>query len=92
MFVALLAAGALLADATPAASAAAQLAASPAAAPPAEAAKKPEKPKLVCHSVSTTGSLFPTKVCVNPKDAADRRQQDRDALEKMQQQIPMRGN
>lgn len=92
MFIALLAAGALLAETTPAASAAtAQPAAAPAAAPAAEA-KKPEKPKLVCHSVVTTGSLFPTKICSNPKDDAARRQQDRDALERAQQQIPMRGN
>jgi hypothetical protein len=71
----------LLADAAPAA-------ASPPPDAAASAAKGPKvnKDGLVCHNEEVLGSRIPRKVCMTPADAADRAQQDRRNVERMQGQ------
>lgn len=81
---AILAATVLMADTTPAAATATTTeAAKPAAAAPA--AKKTEKPRLICKTESVTGSLMPKKTCYNSDEVAQRRQDERQNLERMQQ-------
>ncbi|THD61602.1 hypothetical protein [Phenylobacterium sp.] len=54
-------------------------------APPAKAADAPAaKPKVVCHTESVTGSLTPKKTCYNVEQSAERKQEERQDLEKMQ--------
>jgi hypothetical protein len=100
MIAVLLAAGALLADTTPAASqaattaapAAAAAAAAPAttaapaaAAKPADKAAKADKGQLVCHTEVVTGSMFPTKTCYRKDEAAERRREEQLKLYQSQQ-------
>ena len=69
------------------------------AAPPAPAtaaqvaadAKKPAKDpgRLICHSETATGSLMAKKTCYRADDMAERKQQERDNLEHMQNQQPL---
>ena len=79
---AMLAATVLMADTTPAAATAAT--APPEAKAEATAAKKTEKPKLICKSENVTGSLMPKKTCYNSDDMAQRRQDERQNLERIQ--------
>ena len=71
---------AVLAQAAPAAAPA------PQPAPPAQAAAapaKPEKPKLICHDETETGSIISHRVCRTLKQTEAERQQaqrDNDAL------------
>ena len=84
VLLSLLMAGALLAD-TPAA------ATTPAPAPAAAAAApvKADKPKVVCHTEAVIGSLMPKKTCYTSEQMAQRRQDERENLQKMQNQIGM---
>jgi hypothetical protein len=65
------------------------------AAPPAPAsaaqAKQAEKDgaKLVCKSEAVTGSLFPKKTCYRADEMAQRKQEERQNLERSQSQIPL---
>jgi hypothetical protein len=85
----MIAAALLLAD-TPAATAVAPPA--PAAPAAASAAKPaPEKTaaaksndRVVCRTEAVTGSMFPKKVCYSTQQAAERRQDERENLEKIQ--------
>jgi hypothetical protein len=79
----MLAATVLMADTTPAASTAAAATAKTAEAP-AAAAKKTEKPKLICKTETVTGSLMPKKTCYNSDDLAQRQQDERQNLERIQ--------
>ena len=88
---AMFAATVLLADTTPAAAAAANTV-SPAtvtAAPNADAAKKP---RLVCRTEAVTGSMFPKKTCYSVEDSAQRKQDERANLEKMQNNIGLQSH
>ncbi len=77
----------LLAETTPAAATAATTV-SPATvtATPAKAAKT-EKPRLICKTEAVTGSMFPKKTCYSSDDLAQRKQEERANLERMQSQI-----
>ena len=81
MFVALLAAAAVQAaqPAAPPADAAAA-----AAQPPPAAAKASDPDRVVCTSEKEIGSLFTHRVCVRKSVADDRRQNDREILDKNQ--------
>jgi hypothetical protein len=48
-------------------------------APAAQAAKpvKPEKPKLICHDETATGSIISQRVCRTPEQAAAEQAQSR---------------
>lgn len=98
MFSAILAATVLMAGAAPAAAdaAAPAPAAIPAAAAPADPAAKPEpaKPKerIVCHTEQALGTLVPKKTCYSTGAMAQRRQEERQNLERMQSNTPYRGN
>ena len=78
----MLAATVLMADTTPAAATAATTA--KAAEAPAVAAKKTEKPKLICKTENVTGSLMPKKTCYVSDDLAQRQQDERQNLERIQ--------
>ena len=78
MFVAMLAATILLADATTAAPA------NPPPAAPAQAAKKPEDQKMVCHTEQILGSRMPVKKCRTAEQAAQEKQDARDQLDRAQ--------
>lgn len=80
MFVVMLSALALLADATPAAAAAP-------AAKPAPAAKS-QGSDIVCHKEYTLGSNIPTKVCRSRSEDEANRAESRQTLEHMQAMIP----
>jgi hypothetical protein len=83
----MLAATVLMADTTPAA-ATATTTVSPATVNGAAApAKTAEKPKLICKTEAVTGSLFPKKSCYTSDQLAQRRQDERENLEKMQNQV-----
>lgn len=89
---ALLAATVLMADTTPAAAAAATtVAAKPAeatataTATAAPAAKKTEKPRLICKTEQVTGSLMPKKTCYSSDELSQRRQDERQNLERIQE-------
>jgi hypothetical protein len=81
----LFAAGALLADTTPAGTAAATVAppAATGSATPGKTAAA-AKPKLICRTESVTGSLMPKKTCYSPDDFAQRQQEERDNLRRIQ--------
>ena len=85
---AMFAATILLADTTPAAAAAAATV-SPAtvAAAPAKDAKA-AKPKMVCRTEAVTGSMFPKKTCYAVDEMAQRKQEERANLQRMQNQVP----
>jgi invasion protein IalB len=85
----MLAATVLMADTTPAAAAAATTV-TPASAPAAAApAKTADKPKLICKTEPVIGSLISKKTCYTSDQMAQRRQDERENLEKMQTQIGM---
>ena len=77
----------LLADTTPAAAnAAATVSPATVTATPAKAART-EKPRLICKTEAVTGSLMPKKTCYTSDDLAQRRQEERANLEKLQNQL-----
>jgi hypothetical protein len=77
MFLALIAATVLMADAT-----AAPAATNP---PPAAAAAQPaKKPEMVCKSEQVLGSRLPIKKCRTAEQAAQDKQDARDQLDKAQ--------
>jgi 3-oxoacyl-ACP reductase-like protein len=83
----MLAATVLMADTTPAAAAAATTV-SPATVTGAAAPDKTaDKPKLICKSEPVIGSLISKKTCYTSDQMAQRRQDERQNLEKMQNQI-----
>ena len=77
MFVAMLAATILMADATTAAPTN-----TPAA--PAETAKKADDQKLVCHTEQILGSRMPVKKCRTAEQAKQDKQDARDQLDRAQ--------
>lgn len=85
---ALFAASMLLADAAPAAAAATPAQPAAAAAP----AKKADEDKVICRTEAVTGSLFPKKTCRLKSEFAREQQEQREALQKMQREIPRSGN
>jgi hypothetical protein len=90
ILAALAAATLMLAETTPAAAAAAATSpttVSPATvtATPAAAAKKPDR--LICRSESVTGSLMPKKTCYLESEIAQRKQDERQNLERIQSQV-----
>ena len=95
---AMLAATIMLAETTPAAATAAAVspaATTAAAVSPAAAAAAPDKakkPRVVCRSESVTGSLMPKKTCYTTDDFAQRQQDERQNLERMQNQQPIKTN
>jgi hypothetical protein len=83
----MLAATLLMAD-TPAAAAATTF--TPATVNAAAApAKTDDKPKLICKTEAVTGSLMPKKTCYTSDQMAQRRQDERANLEKLQSQLGM---
>lgn len=82
----LLAMLAVLASATPEASAVTQ--SSPAASAPAPAAAaapaKPAKPQLICRSEPVTGSMFSRKVCRTKEQIEDQKAQDDQSIRETQ--------
>lgn len=83
---ALFAATVLMADTTPAAEAAAKTV-SPATVTAAVKDAPANKPRLICKTESVTGSLMPKKTCYTSDDLAQRKQEERANLEKMQNQL-----
>jgi hypothetical protein len=81
----------LLADTTPAAATAASNVNPATAAAPAKPAKA-DKPRVICKSESVTGSLMPKKTCYTTDDYAQRQQDERQNLERMQNNLAMKGN
>ncbi|WP_324945205.1 hypothetical protein [Phenylobacterium sp.] len=85
----MIAAALLLAD-TPAATPAAPpaptvpAAANAAQTAPAKTAAATSTDRVVCKTESVTGSMFPKKVCYSTQQAAERRQDERQNLEKIQ--------
>jgi hypothetical protein len=53
----------------------------------ASPAKTDDKPKLICKTEAVTGSLMPKKTCYTSDQMAQRRQEERANLEKIQNQI-----
>ena len=90
ILITLFAASMMLADAGPAAATTAA-AVPPAAAAPAKVVKT-EKPKLICKTEAVTGSLMPKKTCYTADDYAQRQQDERQNLERMQNQLPIKSN
>ena len=92
---AMFAASILLADTTPAAAAAAAAVSPPAAAntvSPATVTAAPKaapanKPRVVCRTEAVTGSMFPKKTCYTTDQMAQRRQDERQNLEHMQNNL-----
>ena len=83
MLIALLIAGAVFADSTPAAASAAQ------AKPAAAEAKKSD---IVCVKEEVTNSRFPRKICRSREQAALDKAENRQNLERAQAQRPLNGN
>jgi invasion protein IalB len=85
MLSAMLAAVALLADATPAAAAA-----------PAQPAAKPAPTKkaddIVCHKEAQLGTSIPTKVCYSRAEYEANKAESRRTLEHVQNNLGIRGN
>jgi hypothetical protein len=54
-------------------------------APAAPAPVKADKPKVVCHTEAVTGSLMPKRTCYTEEQSAQRRQEERQNLERIQQ-------
>ena len=78
MFIAMFAAVALMADATPAAAAAAVAPA------PAAATKAAEADPMICKSEAILGSRLPKKVCMRKSEAEARTRRDQDATAKIE--------
>ena len=77
----------LMADTTPAAAAAATTVSPATVSAPATKDAKADKPRLICKTEAVTGSLMPKKTCYTSDDLAQRRQEERANLEKMQNQL-----
>lgn len=90
MLTVMLAAVALLAETTPAAS----QATAPVAAPAAAAAKPAAKADsdIVCHKEAILGSNIPKKVCYSKAEYEENRKEARQNVEHMQNNIGSRGN
>jgi len=95
MIIAFLAAAALMADSTTAM----QVASTPASTPAAAAAAAPNaKPaqadakRVICRNEPTLGTRLPTKKCRTVASMAERQQEDRANLEKLQIVTPERTN
>lgn len=86
ILVAMFAATLLLADTTPAAAAAAGTV-SPATVTAKAKDAPANKPRLICKTEAVTGSLMPKKTCYTSDDLAQRKQEERANLEKMQNQL-----
>jgi 3-oxoacyl-ACP reductase-like protein len=84
----MLAATLLMAD-TPAAAAAATTVTPATVNGAAAPAKTDDKPKLICKTEAVTGSLMPKKTCYNSDQMAQRRQDERANLERIQNQLSM---
>lgn len=82
----MLAATIMLADTTPVAATAATTPAPAATAAPTKAAAKASDDKVVCKTEAVTGSLFPKKTCYSTKELAQRQQEERANLQKIQEQ------
>jgi hypothetical protein len=82
---ALLAATVLMADAVPAATPATTV--SPATVSAKAKTEPANKPRVICKTESVTGSLMPKKTCYTSDDLAQRRQEERANLEKIQNQL-----
>jgi hypothetical protein len=91
---AMFAATMMLADTTPAAAAAASSVNPATAAAPANPAApaKASKPRVICKTESVTGSLMPKKTCYTTDDYAQRQQDERQNLERMQNNLALKGN
>jgi hypothetical protein len=76
----------LMADTTPAAAAATTVSPATVTAPTTKDAKA-DKPRLICKTEAVTGSLFPKKTCYASDDLAQRRQEERANLQRMQNQL-----
>ena len=76
----------LLADTTPAAATAASTV-TPATVTAKAAAPAANKPRLICKTEAVTGSMFPKKTCYTADDLAQRKQEERANLERMQNNI-----
>lgn len=85
------AASMMLADTTPAAATAA-VPTPPPAVSSAPVAKKEDKPRLICRTEPVTGSMFPKKTCYTSDQYSQRQQDERQNLEKMQNQLGLRSN
>ena len=86
----MLAGSMMLAETTPAAATATP---APVAAPASPAvAKKDDKPRVICKTEAVTGSLMPKKTCYTSDQYAQRQQDERQNLEKMQNQLGMKSN
>jgi invasion protein IalB len=93
ILIAMLAGTMMLAETTPAAATAATAAPTPAPAPASPAvAKKDDKPRVICKTEAVTGSLMPKKTCYTSDQYAQRQQDERQNLEKMQNQLGMKSN
>ena len=89
---AMFAATMMLADTTPAAATAASSVNPATAAAPAKPAAKADKPRVICKTESVTGSLMPKKTCYTTDDYAQRQQDERQNLERIQNNLAMKGN
>jgi hypothetical protein len=85
------AASILLADTTPVAASAAG-AVSPATVTAPPKAAPANKPRVICKTESVTGSLMPKKTCYTSDDLAQRKQEERANLEKMQNQLGLQSH
>lgn len=88
-FGAMLAATVLFADTTPAAAKAADAVTPATSAAPVT---KTEKPKVICKSEQVTGSLMAKKTCYTQDQMAQRRQDERQNLERLQSQNTIKTN
>lgn len=84
---AMFAATILLADTTPAAAAAATTVSPATVTAPTTKDAPANKPRLICRTEAVTGSMFPKKTCYTSDDLAQRKQEERANLEKMQNQL-----
>jgi hypothetical protein len=91
----MIAATMMLADVAPGAAIATTTAqATPASAPAAATAAAAAKPKdkLICRSESVTGSLMPKKTCYLESERAQQKQEQRQNLEKVQNNLGLTTN
>jgi len=82
----------LMADTTPAAAAAATTVTPATVSAPTTKDAKADKPRLICKTEAVTGSLMPKKTCYTSDDLAQRRQEERANLEKIQSQIGLQSH
>jgi hypothetical protein len=82
----------LMADTTPAAATAAATVTPATVTAPTTKDAKADKPRLICKTEAVTGSLMPKKTCYTSDDLAQRRQEERANLEKMQNQLGLQAH